>query len=57
MTKEQNIDVIVIGGGPAGSMAARYAALQGVNTLLLEQKKKYGPSNRVGEIFPNAEKI
>ncbi|MGC9443726.1 MAG: geranylgeranyl reductase family protein [Candidatus Methanospirareceae archaeon] len=30
-------DVVVVGGGPAGCMAARYAAKAGVSTLLLEE--------------------
>ena len=32
-------DVIVIGAGPAGSMAARCAALSGLETLLIEAKR------------------
>lgn len=32
-------DVIVVGAGPAGSTAARYAAKAGLNTLLLEKEK------------------
>ena len=35
-----NCDVLVIGGGPAGSSAARSAALNGANTILLEKKSK-----------------
>jgi geranylgeranyl reductase family protein len=31
-------DLIVAGGGPAGSMAAREAALQGLDTLILEKE-------------------
>ncbi len=35
-------DVIVIGAGPAGSMAARYAAEGGAKTLLLEKHESIG---------------
>lgn len=35
-------DVAVIGAGPAGSMAARYAALSGAHTLLLEEHASIG---------------
>ena len=35
-------DVIVIGGGAAGMMAAVYAARQGVSVLLLEKNEKLG---------------
>ena len=33
-------DVLVIGGGPAGSSAARAAARQGAKTILIEKQKK-----------------
>ena len=32
-------DLIVVGAGPAGSSAARVAAQQGLNTLLVEKEK------------------
>jgi len=32
-------DLIVVGAGPAGSSAARRAAQQGLNTLLIEKEK------------------
>lgn len=35
-------DVIVIGGGPSGLMAAISAAEHGARTLLLEKGKKLG---------------
>jgi len=35
-------DVVVVGGGPAGCMAARYAAKAGVSTLLLEEHATIG---------------
>lgn len=35
-----NCNVLVIGGGPAGSSAARAAAKQGAKTLLIEKKKE-----------------
>ena len=40
-------DVLVIGGGPAGSSAATHLAQAGVNVLLLERAKF--PRNQVGE--------
>ena len=42
MSTTLQCDVLVIGGGPAGLMAARYAAKQGVNVLLLEAKDSFG---------------
>src|SRR5690625_2679261 len=35
-------DVVVIGGGPSGLMAANTAASQGANTLLIEKGNKLG---------------
>ena len=35
-------DIVVVGAGPAGSLAARTAAESGVNVLLLEEHKEVG---------------
>lgn len=42
-------DVIVIGAGPAGTVAARYAASQGVSVLVLEKDRDVGYPVRCGE--------
>lgn len=42
-------DVIVVGGGPAGSMAAREAASHGAKTIILEKDKDIGIPVRCGE--------
>ncbi len=42
-------DVIVIGGGPAGSTAARFAAEKGVSVLMLEKDREIGVPVRCGE--------
>lgn len=42
-------DVIVVGAGPAGSMAARFAAEQGVSVLMLEKDRDIGYPVRCGE--------
>lgn len=42
-------DVIVVGAGPAGSMAARYAASKGVSVLMLEKDRDVGYPVRCGE--------
>lgn len=47
MNKEY--DIIVVGAGPAGSMAARFAAEQGVSVLMLEKDRDVGYPVRCGE--------
>ena len=42
-------DIIVVGAGPAGSMAARYASEQGASVLMLEKDRDVGYPVRCGE--------
>jgi len=42
-------DVIVIGGGPAGSTFARYAAQSGMDVLVIDKRKEIGVPVRCGE--------
>ncbi len=42
-------DIIVVGAGPAGSMAARFAAEQSVSVLMLEKDRDVGYPVRCGE--------
>ena len=42
-------DVIVVGGGPAGSLAARTAAQQGLDVLLIEKRQEIGDPIRCAE--------
>ncbi len=44
-----DVDVLVVGAGPTGSTAARYAALGGARTLLLEKRQEIGTPVRCGE--------
>ncbi len=46
---ENFYDVIVVGGGPAGSMAAYAAAKKGVSVLMLEKDKEIGVPVRCAE--------
>ena len=45
-------DVLVIGAGPAGSAAARFAARKGVSVILLERREKVGLPVRCAEYVP-----
>ena len=42
-------DVLVVGAGPGGSMAARFAARGGVRTLLIEKRQEIGSPVRCAE--------
>ena len=42
-------DIIVVGAGPAGSMAARFAAEKGVSVMMLEKDRDVGYPVRCGE--------
>lgn len=42
-------DVVVVGAGPGGSMAAKYAALGGLSVILLEKRAEIGAPLRCAE--------
>jgi digeranylgeranylglycerophospholipid reductase len=45
-------DVVVVGAGPAGSLAARFAAQGGARTLLVDQRVELGVPVQCGEYLP-----
>jgi digeranylgeranylglycerophospholipid reductase len=47
-------DIIVVGAGPAGSIAARFAVEQGVSVLMLEKDRDVGYPVRCGEAVSRA---
>lgn len=47
-------DIVVIGAGPAGSMAARFAAEKDVSVLILEKDRDVGYPVRCGEAISKA---
>ena len=46
---KKEYDILIVGAGPAGSMAARFAAERGVSVLMLEKDKDVGFPVRCGE--------
>src|SRR5438445_10717832 len=46
---EREVDVLVIGAGPTGSTAAKYAARGGADVLLVEKRSDIGTPVRCGE--------
>jgi digeranylgeranylglycerophospholipid reductase len=49
MAEVQEWEVLVVGGGPGGSMAAREAARAGLEVLLIEKRQEIGSPVRCGE--------
>jgi digeranylgeranylglycerophospholipid reductase len=45
----RRFDVVVVGAGPAGATAARYAAERGLEVLLLEKRQEIGSAVRCAE--------
>ena len=50
-------DVIVVGSGPAGGTAARYAARRGLKVLLLDKRKEIGVPVQCGEYVAGDEEV
>ena len=48
----ERFDVVVVGSGPAGATAARYAARGGAQTLLVDQRPELGHPVQCGEFVP-----
>lgn len=49
MNYDKEWDVIIVGGGPAGNMAAQEFAKRGMKTLVVDRKQQIGPPKRCGE--------
>ena len=49
---EKHWDTIIIGGGPAGSTVARYAAKDGAKVLVIDSRNKIGSPLQCGELVP-----
>ncbi len=52
-----DVDVVVVGAGPAGSTTARYAAQGGARVLLLDRNTTVGVPIRCGEFLPSIDEI
>src|SRR5437879_11100107 len=50
-------DVIVVGSGPAGATAARYAARRGLKVLLVDKRKESGVPVQCGEYVAQNEEV
>src|SRR2546427_10098631 len=50
-------DVIVVGAGPAGGTAARYAARRGLKVLLVDKRKEIGVPVQCGEYVAQNDEV
>ena len=50
-------DVIIVGGGPAGSTTARYAAEGGLSVLVVDGRNPIGSPLQCGELVPTNEEM
>ena len=57
MSQSFDREVIVIGGGPAGSTVARYAALGGADVLVIDGRDPIGAPLQCGELVPTNEEM
>ncbi len=57
MEKDNHRDVIIIGGGPAGSTVARYAAKKGSDVLVIDGRDPIGSPLQCGELVPSNEEM
>jgi digeranylgeranylglycerophospholipid reductase len=53
----ERFDVVVVGSGPAGATAARFAARGGASVLLVDQRPELGHPVQCGEFLPSASEL
>jgi digeranylgeranylglycerophospholipid reductase len=51
------VDVLVVGAGPAGSTTARYCARKGVEVLVIDRRREIGFPVQCGELLPFTEEM
>lgn len=57
MSVKYDYDVVIIGGGPAGSTVARYAAQSGVSVVVIDSRKSIGTPLQCGELVPTNDEM
>ena len=50
-------DILIVGAGPAGGTAAKYAATKGANVIIIERRPEVGVPVRCGELIPSNDEI
>jgi digeranylgeranylglycerophospholipid reductase len=57
LEQPNEVDVLVVGAGPAGSTTARFCAGKDVNVLIIDRRKEIGYPVQCGELLPHAEEM
>lgn len=57
MSGESDYDVVIIGGGPAGSTVARYVAQAGVKVVVIDSRESIGTPLQCGELVPTNDEM
>ena len=57
MSVESDYDVVIIGGGPAGSTVARYVAQSGVSVVVVDSRESIGSPLQCGELVPTNDEM
>ncbi|MCI4362666.1 MAG: FAD-dependent monooxygenase, partial [Thermoplasmata archaeon] len=57
VTSVETFDVVVVGAGPAGSVAAGFASAGGARTLLVDRRTELGEPVQCGEYVPSPEEL
>jgi len=52
-----DVDVLVVGAGPAGSTAARFCAGEGIDVLMIDRRKEIGYPVQCGELMPHLDEM
>lgn len=55
--EKTDVDVLVVGSGPAGSTTARFAAMGGADVMFIERRPEVGVPVRCGEFIPSLGEI
>lgn len=51
------VDVLIVGAGPAGSTTARFCAGDGVEVLMVDRRREIGHPVQCGELLPHLEEM
>jgi len=53
----QEVDVLIVGAGPAGSTTARYCAGKDIDVLMIDRRKEIGYPVQCGEFLPDTKEM